>query len=122
MTKSYLGPDMKSLSKEHKKLGVKINTYFDDTVFLAKGSTGQVYNLLLDTMVDFKKIVAKLHLRMSTKGVVVTSDPNLTSKIIAELAHMGERIGSDGLTRDVGVNFHSWQKYKKIQTYTTIKI
>ena len=103
LTKVYLADSMHLLSHRHPEVSLK--TYFDDTTAMARGSHADVHNRLMECMVDFKKLVRKLKLKISPKSTVVTSSEKLTKAICDELNRLGWQIRADRVTRDLGITF-----------------
>ena len=108
LTKAYLAESMQALADKHTHVSLK--TYFDDTTAMAKGSQAAVHDRLMECMVDFRKFVHKLRLKISPKSTVVTSSEKLTKAICDELHSLGWQIKADRVTRDLGITFGAGNK------------
>ncbi len=103
LTKVYLAEGMHTLAHKHRRVSLK--TYFDDTTAIARGSHTEVHENLMDCVVDFRKLVQRLKLKISPKSTIVTSSAKLTKAICDELNGLGWQIRADRFTRDLGITF-----------------
>ena len=91
---------------------VRVKVHVDDIAIQAVADDWvQVQNILAPAQIKFIHGAKKMHLNLSSKGVVSSSHSKLTKSIVDEMQTYGCTLGhANSNARDVGVNYTSGLK------------
>ena len=100
LTRAYM---LRSLSEVVEASGATQAAYVDDISHMKTGSLAEVVNAVVDASVAFCDRVRALHLKVSTKSVVLASSPKLSRLIVWELRGLGIVVKSELAARALGI-------------------
>ena len=103
LTRVYLKPGIKPLSKKHKQ--AHVGTFVDDTSMQSVGAYfEQVSDKLVPALADFGDVAKKLKLLLSPKAVISASHPSLALSLQRELKNnYGLIFKINNSARDLGI-------------------
>jgi hypothetical protein len=103
ITRMYMLRNIKGLDESHKEANTSL--FVDDTsMFASSSSCRRVREVLIPALLDFKKRVSDLKLKLSPKAVVVTNDPHLIIQLVDEFKKHKLFFLKAKTARDLGVS------------------